>query len=69
MKTLFPNFAKLLQPLVNFFHFINFKFVINLPSLVLLAQYFAFGPFASVWEIACLLESKWAAKALSGVIA
>jgi len=38
IESVFPNFSELVEPLVDLFHFINLKLIIDLPALRLFVR-------------------------------
>jgi len=42
LEALFHDFPELLEPQIDFFHFFYFKFVIDLPPLLVLMQQITF---------------------------
>jgi hypothetical protein len=50
VETGFPNFAELLNPFVNFFHFVNFELVINFSAFVFLFYQFTLRQNAQVFR-------------------
>lgn len=68
VETGFPNSAELLNPFVNFLHFVYFEEVINFAAFVVLFNQFTFYQNAHMFGNTCLVVSKCAARA-SGVIA
>jgi hypothetical protein len=68
LEPFFHNLPELVQPDIDFFHFIDFYFIEDFPAFRLLGKEVAFGQDAQMFDMDWRVVSKCSAMAL-GVIA